>query len=139
MIRRKLITTLLATPLSLLIIFGVFFGEWKQPVELVIMTVTFGLWVSPFILLYGVPVTFLSDFATKRLRGGKRTITAFFIHLCFGILFGFIFPMGIDFSLIGIKLNLASISAMITALFFWGIDELLRRKKVKSKVIEKLT
>ncbi|MDL4840240.1 hypothetical protein [Aquibacillus rhizosphaerae] len=58
MIKRKVITTLLATPLSLLVIFGVFFAEWARPIELIVMTGTFSVWISPFILFYVVPITF---------------------------------------------------------------------------------
>jgi hypothetical protein len=133
MIKRKIITTLLATPLSLLVIFGVFFGEWEQPLELIMMTIAFGLWLSPFILLYGVPVTFLSDYVSRRLKGTARTLTAFMVHLFFGILFGFIAPMDEHFSLFGIEIGIATIFASITALFFWIIDELLRRQKPKSR------
>ncbi|MGP4042071.1 hypothetical protein ACTWP4_19515 [Gracilibacillus sp. D59] len=131
MVKRKVITTLLATPLSLLVIFGLFFGEWQHPVELIVMTGAFGLWISPIILLYGVPITFLSDYISKRFTGNVRALTAFIVHLSFGILFGLIAPMDGQFLLIGTEVNATTIFASITALFFWVIDELLRRKNRK--------
>ncbi|UOQ46860.1 hypothetical protein MUN88_12230 [Gracilibacillus caseinilyticus] len=128
MIKRKLITVLLATPISLCFIFAIIFGEWKQPRELMVMTGTFSLWISPIILVYGVPVTFLSDYLCKRFTENLRTLFAFLIHIFFGILFGLLFPMGTtQFSLLGVEINFATLFASITAIFFWMIDEVIRR------------
>ncbi|MBM7661036.1 hypothetical protein JOC85_001808 [Bacillus mesophilus] len=129
MIKRKVLTTLLATPLSLLVICGVLFGEWERPFELIVMTGMLGLWISPLILLYGVPVTFLSDYVTKGLAGTARMLTACIVHLSFGILFGFVFRSDEQFLIFGIEVNVIIISASITALFFWVIDELFRSQK----------
>lgn len=134
MIKRKVVTTLIATPLSVLVIFAVFFGEWRQPLELIVMTGTFSVWLSPFILLYAVPVTFLSDFISKRLTGNSRTFLAFVVHLFFGVLFGFIIPMNTEFSFFGGEIDSAFIFASITALFFWIIDEILRKTTIKCKL-----
>ncbi|UOQ86574.1 hypothetical protein [Gracilibacillus salinarum] len=133
MIKRKLITLLLATPISLCFIFAIIFGEWKQPRELMVMTGVFSLWTSPIILVYGVPVTFLSDFLCKRFTGKLRTWFAFLVHIFFGILFGLLFPMGATlFSLLVIDINFVTLFATITAIFFWLIDEVIRRV-VRSK------
>ncbi|UFU00027.1 hypothetical protein KO561_03415 [Radiobacillus kanasensis] len=132
MVKRKVITTILATPISLMFIFAFFFGEWNRPFDLITMSGAFSLFLAPFILLYGVPVTFLSDYVCKQLTGIARTLTAFIVHLFFGVLFGFIAPMDEQFSLFGTEVNAASLSASITALFFWIIDELIRRKNPKS-------
>jgi len=128
MIKRKVVTSLTATPLSLLIIFAIFFGEWRQPLELIVMSGTFSIWLSPFILLYAVPVTFLSDFITKRLTGNCRTFLALIVHLFFGVLFGFIIPLDSEFSFFGGEIDSAFIFASITALFFWIIDEIIRKR-----------
>ena len=127
MIKRKIATTLIATPLSLLVIFAVFFGEWRQPLELIVMTGTFSLWISPFILLYGVPVTFLSDYVSMPLSEKNRILFAFIIHLLFGILFGFIFPMNAQLPFSGVMFEVAFVFATIVALFFWSTDEILRK------------
>ncbi|WP_407268297.1 hypothetical protein [Radiobacillus sp. PE A8.2] len=127
MIKRKIVTVLLATPVSLLLIFSLFFGEWRQPFELIVMTGMFSLFISPFIILYGVPVTFLSDYLGKQLTGNVRILIAFIVHLFFGVSFGIIFKMGSEISLFVVEVNVASIFATITALIFWAIDELLRK------------
>jgi hypothetical protein len=137
MVKRKFFTTLLATPISLLFIFAVFFGEWKQPFELLVMTGMYSLIFSPYVILYGVPVTFLSDYVAKRLTGNMRVLVAFTFHFIFGILFGIIFPFDVSFSLFGAEIDLAIISASITALFFWAIDELLRKNRIQKKLYSK--
>jgi hypothetical protein len=126
MILRKVVTTLLATPLSLLVIFGVFFGEWRDSTELIVVTVTLGLWLLPTLLLYGVPVTFLSDYVSKEFTGNVRPLIALILHLCFGLLFGLIAPIDLELSFSGTEVNAAITSASITSFFFWVIDELLR-------------
>ncbi|MFD2446948.1 hypothetical protein ACFSO7_23705 [Bacillus sp. CGMCC 1.16607] len=127
MVKRKLITTLLAPPLSLAFIFAVFFGEWKQPLELIVMTGMFSLILSPYILFYGIPVTFLSDYVSKNLTGNIRAFFALIVHLFFGVMFSFIFPSNASSPLFRGGVDSAIIFGSITALFFWTIDEILRR------------
>ncbi|GEM_PF-1673562 len=131
MIKRKILTVLLATPLSLLFIFAVFFGEWEQPLDLIVMTGVFSLWVSPITLLYGLPVSFLSDFVGKRLQGRVRSLTALFVHLFFAVLFGFIVPMNGSLPIFSGEVDFSVIFATIVALFFWIVDEWLRKRKMR--------
>ncbi|MFS0673527.1 hypothetical protein [Ornithinibacillus sp. 179-J 7C1 HS] len=137
MIKRKIVTTLLATPMSLIVIFAVFFGEWKQPFELVTMTAMFSIYLAPFIILYAIPVTFLSDYVGRRFVGNVRVSVAFMVHLVFGVLFGFIFPSNASFSLYGVEIDTAIIFASITALLFWTIDELLRKNNFQETIFSK--
>jgi hypothetical protein len=125
-----MVTALLAVPLSLSVIFSVFFGEWRQPIELIAMTGMYSLWISPFIILYGLPVTCLADFVSKRLSGQRRMYLSLLIHLLFGVFFGVVLPMGTSFSWLGVQIDSASIFASITGLFFWVVDEILRRYKL---------
>ncbi|MBD8071631.1 hypothetical protein [Bacillus sp. PS06] len=75
----------------------------------------------PFVLLIGVPVSFLSDYLTKNLNGKKRYTKAFFIHIIFGVLAGLV----ISFYFEGLFLVVITI---IGALIFWLVDEFLRIK-----------
>ncbi|MBM7573420.1 hypothetical protein [Aquibacillus albus] len=127
MIKRKVITVILATPISLMLIFGVFFGEWKNPLELVVMSGMISFLVAIPVLGYGVPVTFLSDYVTKKLRGKLRSFTAFLIHIFFGSVFGLLFPMNSHFPVLDYNVDAAIISALIVSLFFWITDEVLRK------------
>ncbi len=102
MIKRKIITTLLATPFSLFLIFSIFFGEWRQPLELVVMTGMFSLFISPYVILYGVPVTFLSDYLSRKLKRA-RIYVAFIVHIFFGALFAFITNSSTLFPVFGIE------------------------------------
>ncbi|MBU9719916.1 MULTISPECIES: hypothetical protein [Bacillaceae] len=124
--KRKLTTALIATPVSLLLILTVFFDAWMHPFELVVLTALYTLIISPFILLYGIPVTYLSDFARKKSRKAKSLI-ALFVHMIFAIIFGFVYPMNWPTPLFGMEVDIAFLSAITVALFLWITDEALRK------------
>lgn len=83
-----------------------------------------GIWLFPIVLMYslagnlayGIPVSFLSDWLTKKLSEG-RMFAAGFIHIFFGFLTYFV----ID--------GLAWF-AVISAVIFFFVDEWLRGKKM---------
>ncbi|MCA0969238.1 hypothetical protein LCM20_01385 [Halobacillus litoralis] len=131
MLKRKILTTIIATPLSLLIIFAMFFGEWSMPLEVLAMSFTFALWLSPIVILYGVPMTLLSDLVSGKFFKRYRRTAAFLIHIAAGFLFGFIAPM--DHHVWGEVVNGTLIFATLAAIAFWAIDEWLRPKKVNQK------
>ncbi|GGA63573.1 hypothetical protein [Ornithinibacillus halotolerans] len=87
----------------------------------------------PFIVLYGGTVTLLSDYIAKRYDGHKRLLTAFLIHLGFGLLFGIIVPSNIDVSILGLHLDMFLIAATLVAISIWGIDELIRLKEFNNR------
>ncbi|MFD2673289.1 hypothetical protein [Marinicrinis sediminis] len=75
----------------------------------------------PFVLLIGVPVSFLSDYLTINLNGKQRTIVALVIHSIFGLIAGLVISYLLEGSL------LVAVT-IIGALLFWLIDEILRKK-----------
>lgn len=77
----------------------------------------------PFVLLIGVPVSFLSDYLTKCLNGKLRNIIALLIHTIFGLLAGV--AIVISNLLEGLIIVVATI---IAALIFWLVDEILRKR-----------
>ncbi|HIW35152.1 MAG TPA: hypothetical protein IAA29_20465 [Candidatus Paenibacillus intestinavium] len=77
----------------------------------------------PFVLLIGVPVSFLSDYLTKSLNGKPRNIVALLIHSIFGLLAGLV----ISFFLFEKSLFIVVVT-IIAALIFWLVDEILRKK-----------
>ncbi|MFJ5771687.1 hypothetical protein [Psychrobacillus sp. NPDC093180] len=141
MIKRKALTFFFATILSITFILIFVFGEWERPFELIPMIGMYSLLFSPFILVYGVQVTFLSDYLTKGFKGFTRVCVALFIHLFFGMLYtfvyGFIFLSSDLFSnyenywLGEGKINF--IAGIMTSFFFWAVDEVLRRNRPKKK------
>lgn len=75
----------------------------------------------PFVLLIGAPVSFLSDYLTKSLNGKQRNIVALFIHSIFGLIAGLVISFFFEsLFLVGV--------AIIAALIFWLVDEILRKK-----------
>lgn len=75
----------------------------------------------PFVLLIGVPVSFLSDYLTKNLNGKLRNIVALLIHSIFGLIAGLVISFFFEsLFLVGVTI--------IAALIFWLVDEILRKK-----------
>ncbi|WP_163972032.1 hypothetical protein [Oceanobacillus halotolerans] len=75
----------------------------------------------PFVLLIGVPVSFLSDYLTKNLNGKQRNTKALFIHSIFGLIAGLVISFLFEsLFLVGVTI--------IAALIFWLVDEILRKK-----------
>lgn len=75
----------------------------------------------PFVLLIGVPVSFLSDYLTKKQNGKQRSIVALLIHSIFGLIAGLVISFFFEsFFLVGVTI--------IAALIFWFVDEILRKK-----------
>lgn len=76
----------------------------------------------PFILVIGVPVSFLSDCVTKKLDEKPRYIVALLIHSIFGLIAGLVIRYLFEnegLLLVGITI--------IAACIFWLVDELLRK------------
>ena len=75
----------------------------------------------PFVLLIGVPVSFLSDCLTKKRNGKPRYIVALLIHSIFGLIAGLVISKLFEsLFLVGVTI--------IAALIFWLVDEILRKK-----------
>ena len=92
MLKRKLISLLLSTIVSMAIIFGLIFGEWKNPLELVVMIGMYSLLFSPLILGYGLSISVLVEFVTKRVNGIKRQTLTIILLVILASLSVFIFP-----------------------------------------------
>jgi len=75
----------------------------------------------PFVLLIGVPVSFLSDYLTKNLNGIRRNIVAFLIHSIFGLIAGLVISSLLESLFIVVV-------TIIAAFVFWLVDEILRMK-----------
>jgi hypothetical protein len=133
MIIRKTITTIIASLISMTFLLIVIFDEGLgiDFVNTVLFTIVM---FSPIILLYGVPVTFISDYATKRFTGVKRVLLALIFHLFFGMIFPFLYSLIEEMS--SFETKTIFIGATTFAFFFWAIDEISRRVLLKSAVMD---
>ncbi len=101
----------------------------------------FGLfmWFTPIILIYGIPITILSEFITKRFIGMKRMLLALVIYMLFGMVFGVLLPSNIELKIIGADTDLFVIAGTISAFIFWIVDEYskcrYRRNSFKSTLL----
>lgn len=81
---------------------------------------------APFILFLGLPVSILSDYLTKNLYGKQRNKKAFLIHIIFGLIIGFVLSFFFEHLLL-------IVLTVISALIFWIVDEILRKKFMGTK------
>lgn len=84
---------------------------------------------APIILLFGVPISVLSDKLNDKFRGIKRILYTFMFHFSCGFLFVFTLML-IESKFILSNLYFDSflvVSSSILAVTFWGMDEILRR------------
>lgn len=129
MLKRKgivfLFTVLLAIPMLGFIFMLIEGSGMWDALELMVFVAVF---VTPVILLYGVPVSILSDKINNRFNGVKRVISSLFTHLFLGISFPLFFILT-DGSWLNNGGNLYLLTAaVIPSFLFWGMDEVLRRR-----------
>jgi len=89
-----------------------------------------GLYTVPFVFLYGVPVSILSDKLSAFFTRLFRPIMALVIHVVFGIVISFViyFFQDLTFSEYWIQWGeLMFIASSLAAIIFWLVDELLRK------------
>ncbi|KGX90122.1 hypothetical protein [Pontibacillus marinus] len=121
---RKFITIILATLISMTLLMLVLFDE-SLDLDFVYTVLFTSYMFSPFILLYGVPVTFFSDYVTKQFSGVKRAFLAMIFHLFFGGIFPVL--LGLIQDLSKTEANEVFIGAITFSFFFWAFDEVIRR------------
>jgi hypothetical protein len=104
-----------------------------MPVELFSMIGAISLFVLPGVLLYGLPVSVLSDKLTKSLSGVKRVLLSLVIHLFFGLSFVFIIGIFIapenlftSFNQFWRDAYLFFAFSTLVSLLYWSVDEVLR-------------
>lgn len=98
----------------------------------------YAMYAVPLVLIYGLPVSCLSDFLTKKISEVRRVLTAFLIHVSFGVAFTFIFTFVLEPDLYqsGHFFNDITLSffwgATLSSLLFWAVDEYIRCKQMDS-------
>ncbi|MFD1019511.1 hypothetical protein [Thalassobacillus hwangdonensis] len=122
LILRKTIATIVAPLITVAIL--VFGGNGGVSLEIIGGVIFIFRVIFPYVLLYGVPVSFLSDFLTRRFTKENRIYAAFGIHLIFGLLFAPFYAFLIEENTYII--NMIFVGATMIAFCFWIIDEVLR-------------
>lgn len=88
----------------------------------------FFIFIQPFLILYALPVTLLSDCVTRNSVGKKRIFHAFLVHVSFGISFPLLFNLLMEGRIAQYftEDRFLFIGATLTAITFWIIDEIIR-------------
>jgi uncharacterized membrane protein len=128
MLIRIVIALLLSTFITLTSIFGILFGEWKYPSELVMMVITFTFLFLPIILLYGITSFYLAELISRQMRQSIKNISKLILLLLLASLTVFIFPakMTIQFSTLAVDLTF--IIALPLTIIAYIIDEVIKYK-----------
>ncbi|SDN14169.1 hypothetical protein SAMN05518871_103412 [Psychrobacillus sp. OK028] len=112
---RKLVSAVMA---CVLIMLSFFLTAQKD------LAIIIGIYLFPILLIYGVPVSILSDFVTNKLISFHRVIFALIIHLFLATLF-VVTPALFSGSEI---FNFYFIISLFSSFLFYCIDEFLRSK-----------
>ncbi|MCT2536046.1 hypothetical protein NC661_08995 [Aquibacillus koreensis] len=134
MLKRKLLTLIFATLLSISLLASWFVLTEGEELIAFFPMALFVSWIAiPAILLYGLPVSFLSEKLTKQFANRQRICWSLVIHVIFGI--GFIFFIGLlfetqtvltDFNQFWRSYGIIFMASILTSVCFWGVDESLR-------------
>ncbi|MBO8155089.1 MAG: hypothetical protein H0Z32_01400 [Bacillaceae bacterium] len=129
--KRRVFTVISATILSVsLISFWFIFTEGENITSFFQLALLIILYAFPVILLYGLPVSLLSEKITKGCSDRKRMWMSFIIHVSLGM--GFIFIVGFIFEFRMLVTELSRfwqiyidmfIASALTTIIFWAIDE----------------
>ncbi|MBO8164187.1 MAG: hypothetical protein H0Z34_10765 [Brevibacillus sp.] len=131
MLFRKFLAYILTSVLSTVLLMGILALKEDHPVIDAIGIVA--LVVFFVTLIYGVPVSVLADYLTKRFNGAGRVLCSLFIHLLFGVAFVFIVgllvafdELNFDFRSFWSGVKNYFIASTLTSFLFWASDEAAR-------------
>ena len=89
------------------------------------------MYAIPVTLLFGVPISILSDKWSKRFSGKKRMVSSFTIHLLSGVSFVLLFMLIFDSRFILTHFNSFDLYFLVASTLIsfvgWGMDEVLRK------------
>ncbi len=100
-----------------------------------------GFYLVPFVILYGSFSSMLSDYMIKRVHPSFKLLLSCVIHILFGLIFLIYILIREQgyYDLENIIWNIIFMQSILCSLFFWMIDEVLKRKAIVIWFKEKLT
>jgi len=110
-------------------------------------SVFLGMYLLPILLIYGIPSSLFSDWATRRLEGWTRGLLELMIHLTFAMLFVLVPNLmigGLDELIAIVKYwytHFFVIMSLLSSFLFWGVDELLKWERLRkscSSVLQRI-
>lgn len=113
--------------------------------NIVIIGLEFSIFIAfylvPFVILYGSFSSMLSDYMIKRVHPSFKLLLSGVIHILFGLLFLIYILISEQgyYDLENIIWNMIFIQSILCSLFFWMIDEMLKKKAILIWFKEKLT
>ena len=88
------------------------------------------MYIIPITLLFGIPLSILSDNMNKHFYGEKKVFSSLFVHLFFGTSVVIIFMLALDSRFILTDFNAGDlyflVASTIISFIGWGMDEILR-------------
>ena len=142
MLKRKILTLFISTICSIFLMATVYAFMDGEGVLAIFPMALFISWIAlPVILLYGFPISLLSEKLTNSITSNYRILWTLLIHLVFGI--SFVFIVGVlfetqiiltDFSAFWNSYEVIFIASIGVSLCFWFIDEGLKCCKFSQKI-----
>ncbi|MBN3555862.1 hypothetical protein JYA63_16410 [Fictibacillus nanhaiensis] len=98
-------------------------------------------YLVPFVILYGSFSSMLSDYMIKWVHSSFKLLLSGVIHILFGLIFliSILIREQGYYDLENIVWNIIFMQTILCSLFFWMIDEVLKRKAIVIWFKEKLT
>ncbi|MET3728064.1 hypothetical protein ABID52_001645 [Fictibacillus halophilus] len=114
-------------------------------INIAILGLEFSIFIAfylvPFVILYGSFSSMLSDYMIKWVHPSFKLLLSGVIHILFGLFF-LVYILIREhgyYDLENIVWNIIFMQTILCSLFFWMIDEVLKRKAVVIWFKEKLT
>ncbi len=114
-------------------------------INIAILGLEFSIFIAfylvPFVILYGSFSSMLSDYMIKWVHPSFKLLLSGVIHILFGLVF-LVYILIREhgyYDLENIVWNIIFMQTILCSLFFWMIDEVLKRKAVVIWFKEKLT
>lgn len=114
-------------------------------INIAILGLEFSIFIAfylvPFVILYGSFSSMLSDYMIKWVHPSFKLLLSGVIHILFGLFFLIYILIREQgyYDLENIVWNIIFMQSILCSLFFWMIDEVLKRKAIVIWFKEKLT
>lgn len=131
MFKRKIVAFVITVLLSAPIVgFCFMLIERSTISEIPGLMIFTSMYAIPVTLLFGVPISILSDKMNARFIGKKRVFFSLAFHLVFGISFIVFFMLFVDARFILTDFNWGDLYFLVASTIYsfvgWGMDEILR-------------
>lgn len=133
MFKRKILALIMTILISTPIIgFCFLLVERSDITQLPSLTLFILIFATPFVVIFGIPASIISDKINKRFIDKKRKYASFVTHLFFAVCFVVLFILFDQSRFIFTQFNSGDLYFLVPAIIYsvvgWFLDEILRKR-----------